>query len=126
MSGKPWGELGLGPTEMSRRVAARQAARLEEARKADFHTTLSSEERYARQHEALRRLSEALVEGVSEFFDDAMKVQRREAMEGEEDLAALESVKAEHVKRVAKVLLGEALERIEARERESREPIEET
>lgn len=103
---KSW-DFGVGDADTARRAAAKRRAR-----EADMHVVLSEDARYAASHEGLRRMAELLVEGVEAFFDDAMRVQRTEAFESGEDLDALEAQKRDHVQRVCRIMLSEALKRV--------------
>lgn len=100
------------PNELTARIAARARAR-----EADMHALLTEDDAYARQHEALRRAAELLVECVDDFIDRAHQQAAREGSEQEIDMEAMYvDERGFHRDRVARILLREAIEKRAARD----------
>ena len=107
MPKKKW-DFAPEPNELSRRVAARH-------REEDLHARLAADAAYARSHEALRRMSELLVEACDSFLDRAKRL-AAERGEAPDDIEATYVEEREyHVSRITSLLLQEAVPRVLAK-----------
>lgn len=91
--------------------ASAEDGRRARAREADLHISLTDDHRYAKQHEALQRVASLLVSAVDDAVERMHAQARKDGDEPDEDVAAVyEDEREYHVRRIAAVLLNEALD----------------
>lgn len=86
----------------------------QESRHHDLRISLSEDERYAKQHEALKKMAELLVETVDDVIE---KMHKQALREGHSSRAAISSVYEDqreyHRRKLAQIILKEALDSFE-------------
>jgi hypothetical protein len=96
---KNWGDL---PTNGDRQARAREV---------DLHVSLTDDERYIQQHEALKRMATLTVETIDDVVDHMHKQALRDGMDSEDEIRAVYSEEREyHVRKIASILVNAALD----------------
>jgi hypothetical protein len=79
------------------------------AREADLYILLTEEQRYAVDHEALRRIASLLVEAVDDVLDRMRSQADADGDDPDDVRAVYEDERPYHLSRLAKVLIAEAV-----------------
>lgn len=91
--------------------ASAEERRRGRAREADLHVSLTDDERYAKHHEALKRLAALLVESADDVIDRMHRQAVRDGHDSPDEVKAVyEDEREYHLEKVVKVLVAEALE----------------